>query len=242
MLAWDGISGAMSMSNGGPLWTAYLPTAPVKQRADTVEFCPDYTAREAKGIDWGALIRLLEPQVKTEACQNAQVVVILSDNRTPENIPHWEYTSRIMVERSKNMKKERFYFMWIPADQTTGLNERQYIWTIAAVAKALTCNPLLDAKHLLFMDHDATMLTLVEMSELIQESIQAYAAAINAIQAEAENYIQASSRSPRTTSIIMEASSFFQIRETLPGLTQIPHSAREKGGRTAWILRQRPSS
>ena len=165
----------MNTVGGSALWTSYLPVRPSRRRAKPATFLPALTARRAEGIQWKNLIDFLGTQLDNEGCRKADVLVILSDNRQPDAIQHWEYTSRFLVERSKFVKTEQSYFVWVPATHGTGLDGRHYSWTIASVAKALTCNPGLDYKHLLFLDHDATMLTLFDLKELISESIQAYA-------------------------------------------------------------------
>ena len=87
--AWEWLSTAMAAVKGWPLWAAYLPKRPVRKRTGVVDFVPAPVVERATGIEWDRLINFLELQVNTEECHRAQVVVILSDNRQPENIPHW---------------------------------------------------------------------------------------------------------------------------------------------------------
>ena len=180
---WAWLTKHMYLNRGSVLWTSYLPTMPGRRRPAPAAYRPAYTARRAEGVNWGKLTDFLSLQLNNEGCRQAQVLVILSDNRSPDTIQHWEYTSRILVERSKFVNSEQLYFIWIPATQEAGLDGRHFTWTIAAVAKALTCNPGLDGKRLLFLDHDVTMLTLFDINELVLESRQAYASSINAISA-----------------------------------------------------------
>ena len=185
---WAWLTRAMRPIEGSALWTSYLPTEPGRRRPAPASYLPAYTTRRAEGVNWGKLTDFLGTRLNNEGCRKAQVLVILSDNRPPNTIQHWEYTSRILVERSKFVNSEQLYFIWIPATQEAGLDGRHFTWTIAAVAKALTCNPGLDGKHLLFLDHDVTMLTLFDIDELVLESRQAYASSINAISAKGNCY------------------------------------------------------
>ncbi len=185
---WKWIAGRMSKVPGVPLWADYLPVRPQTSRTPPHPFVPEDTARRADGIDWRKLVDFLGTQISSKGCQNAQVLVILSDNRKPEEIHHWEFTSRLLVERSKFSNMEQFYFIWVPVNPETGLDGRHYTWTIAAIAKALMCNPGLDSKHILFLDHDAAMLTLFDIRELIEESKQAYACSLNASHAKDKFY------------------------------------------------------
>ena len=185
---WQWLRQSMNTVGGSALWTSYFPMRPNRRRTKPATFIPAFTARRAEGVQWKKLIDFLGTQLDNDGCRKADVLVIFSDNRRPDAIQHWEYTSRILVERSKFVKTEQFYFIWVPATQEAGLDGRHYSWTIAAVAKALTCNPGLDDKHLLFLDHDVTLLTLFDINELVLESIQAYAGALNAIHAKGKCY------------------------------------------------------
>mgnify|MGYP000305708204 CR=1 FL=1 len=175
------LSGSMREVHSSALWAEYVPTTATTRKRVPHQVPPaDDEVWRAEGIDWTKLVNFLSTQINSVGCDKGQVLVILSDNRDPAKIHHWEFTSRLLVERSKFRNTEQFYFVWVPVNRDTGLDGRHYTWTIAAIAKALTCNPGLDHKHILFMDHDAAMLTLFEIRELIEESQQAYACSLNA--------------------------------------------------------------
>ena len=117
---WPWLRQAMSTVGGAALWTSYLPMQPNRRRATPATFLPAYYTRRAEGVEWKKLTDFLGTQLNNDGCRKAQVLVILSDNRPPSAIQHWEYTSRILVERSKFVKTEQFYFIWIPATQEAG--------------------------------------------------------------------------------------------------------------------------
>ena len=146
---WQWLSNAMRTIRACALWTAYPPKPQAERRNKTIPFIPATLGQKAPGIQWDVLTQFLYTQIHSKECQNAEVLVILSDSRAPKDIPHWEFTSRILAERSGFVKMEKFFLIWVPANETTGLAGRHYSWTISAVAAALACNPGLDNKHLL---------------------------------------------------------------------------------------------
>ena len=88
---WAWLTKLMYGNVGSALWASYLPTRPGRRRPTPAAYRPAITPRRAKGVNWGKLTDILSLHLNNEGRRQAQVLVILSDNRSPDTIQHWEF-------------------------------------------------------------------------------------------------------------------------------------------------------
>jgi len=108
-------------------------------------------------LDW--VITQLRDNPNMAKCQT---LVILSDTRKLEDIPHWKHTARWIVERTrwKGPEQDAWYAFYVPS----GHFNCHFVWTAVYILKALVA--FLPKTDLVLFDHDAAFTTLFENEQL----------------------------------------------------------------------------
>jgi hypothetical protein len=119
--------------------------------------CEGLTPNFRVVLDWVVTQLRLNPNMAT-----CQTLVILSDTRKLEEIPHWKHTARWIVERTRwrGPDQDAWYAFYVPSGQFNC----HFVWTAVYILKALVA--FLPDTDLVLFDHDAAFTTLFENKQL----------------------------------------------------------------------------
>ena len=89
---------------------------------------PDNREDRASRVDWACLAAWALSTWPFLA--EADVIVLLSDSRQPNSIPHLGHTLPWWQDRSRwaGPGQERWSCIWVPVDETTGLHRVHHTW------------------------------------------------------------------------------------------------------------------
>ena len=96
----------------------------------------------------------------------AHTVVIITDTAQLHNYAHWKHVAPIWQSRLQYSAEEKWFLLYIPLDDTTGLGDVHYTW--GAVAALITLMAAMPAKNYIVSDHDATPALLWEVLDLLE--------------------------------------------------------------------------
>ena len=112
-----------------------------------------------------AILSWVVEQLATDPkIRNCNTLLVLSDTRDLEEIPHWKQTVRWVAGRTRFVgpAKDKWHALFVPSD----LFDCHYVWTAVYVLKALTL--FLPGTDLVLHDHDAAFVALLENNQLCQ--------------------------------------------------------------------------
>ena len=121
---------------------------------------------------WGpntdTLLDFLINEVLDEEFEEADTVVVLSENRTldPASMTFLPATLTRILERTTWCKKEKWHAIHIPLDGTSGLDGVHYTWGAVFAIEALTVK--YPGKYFILWDYDAAPTALYEVEDVIK--------------------------------------------------------------------------
>ena len=117
-------------------------------------------------VNWITLWEYLQNNVLgSSRFRRADVIVLITDSRNPSQLAHWKHTGRLWHSRCSLRKTEAWALLWMPLNDTTGLDQVHWVWGAVFILQALAA--YWPRKHLILADHDAAPTSLWEISDLI---------------------------------------------------------------------------
>ncbi len=115
-------------------------------------------ARLRGTVDYRELLEYLYVHIMTQPeFVQAKTVILITDNRDISMLPHWPHLARLLHERLRATLTDRWTSVFVPLDETIGLDQIHFTWGAVYVLEAIrAAHP---DKHYTLMDHDACITT-----------------------------------------------------------------------------------